>query len=65
MNKKGRGIGLGMFFIFIGVIAMMIHFDMLSIWGIFGFVRDNVSMLLAMLLILTGVNIVLRKYPFV
>ncbi len=65
MNKKGRGIGLGMFFIFIGVIAVMIHFDMLSIWGIFGFVRDNVSMLLAMLLILTGVNIVLRKYPFV
>ncbi|NLF41708.1 MAG: hypothetical protein GX587_03340, partial [Bacteroidales bacterium] len=65
MNKKGRGIGLGMFLIFIGVIAVMIHFDKLSVWGMFGFVRNYVSMLLAMLLILTGINIVLRKYAFV
>lgn len=62
MNKKG--VELGLFLIFVGVVFLLVQTGLLDM-KIIRFIENHKIMVVAMLLILTGINLVFRKIRFI
>lgn len=65
MKERGSGIGFGLILIFIGVIAVLVQFGMLNLFRLFYFVITHIPMIIAMLLIMMGINLIFRRFYFV
>ncbi|MFZ5990011.1 MAG: hypothetical protein ACOYWZ_23185 [Bacillota bacterium] len=61
---KRSGIGFGIFLMFVGIIALLIYFDVLNISILF-FLATHLPLIIAMLLILSGINLIFRNYYFI
>ena len=65
---KKSSIGVGLVFVFIGIIAILLQFgivDFSILTSVLSFVFRNLTTVIAMILIVSGVNIIFRKYNFV
>lgn len=59
-----KGIGFGIFLIVIGLLVFLSQMGILS-WSAFRVFTNHVELTISLILIVVGVNIVLKKYPFV
>lgn len=62
MSRKG--IGVGIFLILAGLLTILMQMGIFS-WSILMVFANNVELTISLILIVVGINIVLKKYPFV
>ncbi|MEN2774676.1 hypothetical protein [Acetivibrio clariflavus] len=62
MRKKG--IGFGIFLIVAGLLIFLIQKGIFS-WSIFTVFIDNIELTVSLILIVVGINLLFKKYPFV
>ncbi len=62
MNKKG--IGVGIFLIVVGLLVFSMQMGIFS-WSVLRVFTNHVELTISLILIVVGINIVLKKYPFV
>jgi len=58
---KNRNIGLGIFLIVIGIMWVLVNAGYISEWSI----RSSISVLWPLLLVMLGLNILIRKSPLI
>ncbi|TYQ16110.1 UNVERIFIED_CONTAM: cell wall-active antibiotic response 4TMS protein YvqF [Acetivibrio alkalicellulosi] len=61
---KTKGIGVGVAFIFVGIIAILIQFNVID-FSVISFAIRNIGYIIAAILIVTGINLIFQKYYFV
>ncbi|HOQ00159.1 MAG TPA: hypothetical protein PK604_04875 [Acetivibrio clariflavus] len=62
MRKKG--IGFGIFLILTGLLMFLIQKGILN-WSVFTVFVDNIELTVSLILIVVGINLLFKKYPFV
>lgn len=59
-----KGIGFGIFLIVLGLLVFLMQMGLFS-WSVFRVFTNHVELTISLILIVVGINIALKKYPFV